>query len=229
MPLEQVTVVQNRGHQALVGYDSSKDLAVVALRGTLSFQDVIADVQNYHMDDYVLCDGCQVGTGWLEACEALLIGITEALASIVAQRPTVRIVITGHSLGAAMAPLLLGELLTASEPTLYSAVKWPVYTFGQPRVGNAAYAQWASEKFQIYRAVHHDDPVPHVPPPALGFSHISTEVWYAEEGTGPGSYMICDASGEDQECSAGTLLSAETTDHCRYLDHDICQCEPSGF
>jgi hypothetical protein len=35
MPLQEVTVVQNEGHQALVGYDESRGAAVVALRGSL--------------------------------------------------------------------------------------------------------------------------------------------------------------------------------------------------
>lgn len=127
-----------------------------------------------------------------------------------------------------MAPLFLAELAN-SEPSLYSAVSLPVYTFGQPRGGNAAYASWASEKFDLYRVVHHDDPVPHLPPPALGFVQMNSEVWYAESGTGLGYYEVCDGSGEDQQCSAGTLVSGDFTDHTTYLDHDICQCDPSGF
>ena len=56
-----------------------------------------------------------------------------------------------------------------------------------------------------YRVVHHDDPVPHLPPPALKFVHMSTEVWYVESGTGDGNFMVCNGSGEDQQCSGGTF------------------------
>ncbi len=49
---------------------------------------------------------------------------------------------------------------------------------------------------------------------------------YAESGTGPGNYEVCDGSGEDPQCSLGTLLSAEITDHLSYLDHVCTSCKP---
>ena len=81
-----------------------------------------------------------------------------------------------------MAPILLAEL-SNSEPSLYNAVATPVYTFGQPRGGNAAYAAWASDTFDIYRVVHHDDPVPHLPPPALGFVAVIHQQTHALHST----------------------------------------------
>ena len=74
-----------------------------------------------------------------------------------------------------MTPIFLAEL-SSSEPLLSSMVTSPVYTFGQPRGGNEAYAAWASETFSIYRVVHHDDPVPHLPPPALGFVAVGSAI-----------------------------------------------------
>ena len=65
-----------------------------------------------------------------------------------------------------------------------------------------------------YRVVHHDDPVPHLPTPLMG-------------GIGRGQYEVCDGSGEDQQCSSGTMLSAEITDHLthlRDLTHPIHDC-----
>ena len=58
---------------------------------------------------------------------------------------------------------------------------------------------------------------------------MNTEVWYVESGTGMGYYTVCDGSGEDQQCSSGTLLNGEFADHTTYMDHDICHCDPSGF
>ena len=49
---------------------------------------------------------------------------------------------------------------------------------------------------------------------------------YAEKGVGKGLYEVCDSSGEDPECSKGTLLSGQITDHLTYLDHPICGCKP---
>jgi predicted lipase len=51
------------------------------------------------------------------------------------------------------------------------------YTFGQPRVGNAAFAQFynSSSVTAHYRTVHNHDIVPHLPLEAMGISlrHLS--------------------------------------------------------
>ena len=58
-------------------------------------------------------------------------------------------------------------------------------------------------------------------------SHLCSSVCrYVESGTGLGYYEVCDGSGEDPQCSFGTLLSAEITDHLSYLDHAVCGCKP---
>lgn len=62
-----------------------------------SLEDWIADLQSATMTEYAYCDGCQVGTGWLTACESLQSGVTEALAGIVSHHADkdLRIVVTG--------------------------------------------------------------------------------------------------------------------------------------
>ena len=229
LPLSEVNVVNHKGHQVLVGFDGES--IVAAFRGSLSPQDWWADAENAALTDYSECDLCKVGLGWYKAVEAVGDLVISAISDIDSRHPNSPVIITGHSLGAAMAPLFLVDLEDAS-PSLASQVVFPIYTFGQPRVGNLEFAAWADERFgegTWFRVVHDNDPVPHLPPPALGFVHMATEVFYMESGTGPGFYEVCDGSGEDQQCSAGTLISGDFTDHNEYLDHDIHQCHPSGF
>ena len=52
------------------------------------------------------------------------------------------------------------------------------------------------------------------------------EVWYSENGIGGGQYEVCNGSGEDVQCSSGTLLSGEITDHLTYLRHSVTGCQP---
>ncbi|GMI27011.1 hypothetical protein TeGR_g1224 [Tetraparma gracilis] len=221
--LEEVNLVENKGHAALVGWDGSA--VVVALRGSLSAQDWIDDAKNAVLTDYPECEGCRVGLGWYDTCKDMAELTIAAAREVAANHPGAPLIITGHSLGAAVAPLFYAEV---AKTELKEQVQFPVYTFGQPRVGNDVYAKWFEGQIEDagewYRVVHNNDPVPHLPPPALGFTHMSTEIYYMESGTGPGFYQVCDGSGEDQQCSAGTLVSGNFNDHNEYIDHDIHQC-----
>lgn len=89
---------------------------------------------------------------------------------VLATHADARVVVTGHSLGAAMASLLLANGTVCSgldQITFGHLVERPVYTFGQPRVGNSQYAEWMTRHLfpsgEWYRVVHHEDPVPHLP------------------------------------------------------------------
>jgi hypothetical protein len=75
-----------------------------------------------------------------------------------------RLVITGHSKGAALATLAAWRLWQEGRPVD------AVYTFGGPRVGNAAFAR--SYPAPLYRFENRDDPVPHLPPPPRLAKHL---------------------------------------------------------
>ena len=74
----------------MLGYDEARKRVMVALRGTLSFMDVIDDIENAVAVDYGECDGCKVGAGWLDATTKLMEGITEALKGLVGKWGEVR-------------------------------------------------------------------------------------------------------------------------------------------
>jgi hypothetical protein len=82
--------------------------------------------------------------------------------------------ITGHSLGGALATLACRQLQADSFPVQAT------YTFGGPRVGNAAFA--ASLPAPLYRFVLGDDIVPHLPPRDV-YQHGGVEVSLTSEGT----------------------------------------------
>jgi predicted lipase len=68
--------------------------------------------------------------------------------------------ITGHSLGGAIAVILMTHL-QADEYTIGSVI-----TFGQPKVTNEAGVQHIDDS-PVLRIIHHDDLVPLVPPLSL--------------------------------------------------------------
>ena len=102
--------------------------------------------------------------------------------------------VTGHSLGAALA-LLNGMAL------LKEGVTSTMINFGQPRVGDNAYAAFVEKKLpKMWRHVHHKDTVPHIPPenvPLEQFLHSANEIYEDAEGK---TFKRC-VGGEDRTCA----------------------------
>jgi predicted lipase len=97
-----------------------------------------------------------------------------------------RLIVTGHSLGAALATLAALDL-KANFPQLNIIL----YNFGSPRVGNTDFASYYQSKIGTsWRITNNRDIVPHYPPQLLTYHHIATEVW--ERGS---QYTICNSSG----------------------------------
>ena len=118
------------------------------------------------------------------------------------------IIITGHSLGAALATLVAGRL-NVSTVTLY--------TFGSPRVGNK---KWNSmQEFTHYRFRNNNDIVTRVPPRWLGFKHHGEMKYFDYKdmiNTGSGSWFMF------RNWIMGlyrSLFSLKTWDS--FSDHDI--------
>lgn len=101
--------------------------------------------------------------------------IEEALESVFAisndqdQRP-LRICISGHSLGAALATIAgmhISQILERIGKR--EKVNLTTYTFASPRVGNSAFAKECNLRFKTYRMANSEDIVPGVPPAVFRF------------------------------------------------------------
>jgi hypothetical protein len=99
--------------------------------------------------------------------------------------PAEAVYLTGHSLGGAMAVLMAAMTATDDDLTDVWGLVRAVYTYGQPMVGNAAFAK-AIEALglpmggtlgtRIARYVYNRDVVPSLPPMALGsYAHTGAE------------------------------------------------------
>ncbi|XP_024310813.1 lipase isoform X3 [Brachypodium distachyon] len=97
-------------------------------------------------------------------------------------------------------------------------------TFGQPRVGNPAFAAYFSEQVpRTIRVTHENDIVPHLPPYFyyLGqwtYHHFAREVWLHETVVGnvvTKNETVCDCTGEDPTCSR-SVYGRSVADHLEY-------------
>lgn len=198
-----------------VGYDRAKDMIIVSFRGS-------ANVQNW-IEDFIFektsynCKGCEIHTGFFADYLLIEAKLNEKVAGLLGKHPTALILTTGHSMGAAMAEIGGLRLKAKFGQTTI------VHNFGSPRWGNAALAQYAGARVDaIFRVVHNRDIVPHLPPEPLEYHHSGHEVFWDE---GMISYVLCSASGEDQNCSNKYAPKYSAADHDFYfLDLGSIKC-----
>tara|TARA_R110002074_G_scaffold25215_1_gene74914 strand:- start:4627 stop:5382 length:756 start_codon:yes stop_codon:yes gene_type:complete len=126
------------------------DYVVIALRGTepTKVKDMLADIKAWPSESDT--DG-KVHAGFKAEIDKLY----PALVKWLKPKSKKKLIITGHSLGAAMATILASRL----KPTTPDLV---LYTFGCPRVGNR---EWGVQfdDIEAYRFVNTNDIIPQVP------------------------------------------------------------------
>ncbi|KAL1876894.1 hypothetical protein VTK73DRAFT_9047 [Phialemonium thermophilum] len=199
---------------------ASKAKTVVSLRGPASDITgfVAADLVNslivvleFNLVPHNICGGCQVHSGFLRAWDEVSAAVQAGVATARATHPSFAVVATGHSLGAAIATLAVSSMRTPAA----GAVPIDLYTYGSPRVGNAAFATFVASQNSTgsirgagYRVTHLADPVPRLPPLCFGFQHLSPEYWLATGTATTTDYDVADVVVCDgpacRSCNAGT-------------------------
>ena len=133
-----------------------------------------------------------------------------------AQHKDKEILITGHSLGAALGQLCAIEVSEYMQEQAYNGQIY-LYTFGSPRWGNKVMVKhFASLVAFHYRVVNEKDVVPTLPYEDLGlkshYHHSWTEIWYKKDS--PLKFKECDGSGEDSDCD---YIGYSISDHLHYM------------
>ncbi|KAI8870804.1 alpha/beta-hydrolase [Ramicandelaber brevisporus] len=99
--------------------------------------------------------------------------------------PPVEVVVTGHSLGGALATLMALQLTRQLSTIVSDRVRLTLSTFGQPRIGNDAFALLVHRRLcntksgghRCYRVTANRDIVTQLPPMMFDFKHHPHEVY----------------------------------------------------
>jgi hypothetical protein len=188
---------------------NSDGTALLAFRGTQP--DSVADI----------ADDLEAAlTGWPESAGRVHAGFAAATRSLM---PAVErwikdagicshdLIVTGHSLGAAMATLC-ASIVPCS---------WLV-TLGSPRVGDESFVS-SVKAINVRRIVDCCDIVTRLPPPVAGYTHLSTPIYIDRQGAteeDPSQSVIdadCSVARvrylEDCSWKVGTVLVRDLADH----------------
>jgi hypothetical protein len=150
--------------------------AYVIFRGTRTVKEWIRNL-SIGLSPYIVPGHGEVHDGFLRTYTSIRKVMAEALSEMKGRH---RLVVAGHSLGAALATLAVPDM----EKNLSLKVT-ALYTFGSPRVGNDAFVGAFNRETErrSFRITNTSDIVTSVPPPApiagrfgAYFSHVGTPV-----------------------------------------------------
>ncbi|KAJ7980222.1 Lipase [Quillaja saponaria] len=210
--------------QGFVGVAKDLNAIVIAFRGTQesSIQNWIEDLFWKQLDlNYPDMPDAMVHLGFYHAYHNTTIrpSILNAVKRAKKFYGDINIMVTGHSMGGAMAAFCGLDLVVN-----HKAHNVQVMTFGQPRIGNAVFASYYGELVpNTIRVTNDHDIVPHLPPyyryfPQKTYHHFAREVWLYNIGLGSLVYRVekvCDLSGEDPSCS-NSVTGNSISDHLTY-------------
>ncbi|XP_071179918.1 lipase ZK262.3-like [Mytilus edulis] len=209
-------------HVAVLMISKKKKTIVLAYRGTTDFTQLTDEALSVLLKFKVQSD---IGKGevqnyFKQAHDTLYECVEESVQAQMSTYPDYNFLVTGHSLGGAIASL-------ASARLLYEGIvpkdKSALYTFGMPRVGDREYALEHNKLVNnSWRVVHGADQVPNLPLstglPSGPFHHRS-EVFYTNDRMLPTDtdYIVCPGS-DNFSCGRSISLNGNiTNDHKIYF------------
>ena len=218
----KVTDVLYDSRTDLQGFIGIKSTSIyIAFRGSSSILNWLDDfeVKKVPYTTFTECINCKVHNGFFKAAANLKTQTLDAIYKLKFQYPNYDIIVTGHSLGGAIAQLIAMELYAKS-------IISQLYNYGQPRVGNMEYSEFVNKKInEIWRFTHNKDMVPHVPPlKEMDYHHSCGEIFQDKLN----NLHICSVIDcEDPACADQySVYETNVKDHETYLNHTL-SCKES--
>ncbi|CAK69504.1 unnamed protein product (macronuclear) [Paramecium tetraurelia] len=197
--------------QAYVGYNKKENLVVVVYRSTQDFINWYNNIK-FFKHDFGDCKNCKVHLGFWETYDDVSAEVLAAAKHLKEKYPTSKLLVTGHSLGGAVAYLAAVDLKKLGYNVDY------FFTYGSPRIGSHEFAVWFTSfvgATEHWRVTHYRDMVIHQPPSSFSYKHPPQEVWYAHDNK---SYKICSGGIDEDPTCANSIIGDSAADHTSYFN-----------
>jgi hypothetical protein len=190
--LEAVKIVKDPkdNFQGLVGYSTQYNAILIAFRGSMDMMNWIDNITFIKKRAYAEYPTVKVHQGFFWVYRSVADQLIPQVKKLQEAHPDASVMVTGHSLGAAVAAICTFELQFLEKVNVDA-----LYTFGEPRVGNSAFSGFLhNTSINVFRITHSRDVVPHLPPTWVGFEHMTREV-------------MCGCIGMRRESEIGVVLT----------------------
>jgi predicted lipase len=209
-----------------------KNTIVVSFRGSADVQNWLRNLDATQTWPYEENPNIAVHAGFYAVFQSIEQSIRAGVLDALAQCPTCdKLLCTGHSLGAAIAGLCAFEYSDVFRGSHAGPRRLNVsmINFGMPRLGNRAFSRHFAKRplHRVWRNVHANDIVPHVPlqyqfPYFDSFEHVSTQYWWPDDNVT--DFRECNGP-EDPTCSDSVpLWETSIEDHETYLGVTKISC-----
>lgn len=186
---------------------TDEKLIVVAFRGSKTNEQVLDQILTRIVgkdDDFIA--GGKVSRYYNNAAKNMYPCVRESLSELMTENPSYRILVLGHSLGAALASLTAAMLVYDN---IVSSSNLDLYTFGMPRVGDKDFAYNFDKLVESsWVVIRNRDFVPHFPPcpiscqvPFNGPFHHKRQIFYPNLEMNVSSPYITCQGNEEYSCS----------------------------
>ncbi|KAI9294161.1 alpha/beta-hydrolase, partial [Neoconidiobolus thromboides FSU 785] len=165
----------NTQTRAIIAVDKTKKEIIISFRGSSNLRNWFQNVQTLPFNSEQAIIDATVHSGFKTCNDNLKKLYIPVIKKLVKKYPKFTVVVTGHSLGGAVATL---ATLSINFEVRIKFSKMRLVTFCQPRVGNDKFAAWMNKNvLDSTRFTNNNDPVPRLPISSFGFVHQHTEVY----------------------------------------------------
>ncbi|KAJ7614638.1 lipase, partial [Mycena polygramma] len=210
-----------------VGYSPSLKRVIVAHEGTPCSISLLTDASLLQTTlDSVLFPGLNSGilvhSGFAEEHAKTATSILTAVKTALAKFNADHVTIVGHSLVSRGALALLDSVYLPLH--LPPSVKFSTITYGMPRVGNPAFANYVDAHVSLTHINNQKDPIPILPSACIHSLHLAGEVHIQASG----EWMACPGQENPSEfCSAGDvpdIFAGSIANHDGPYDAVVVSC-----
>ena len=206
-----------------IAVDDVHKVVVLAFRGAQSAPNWIQNM-NFDHAPSDLCDDCEVHDGFWEMWKGVRNKLFEDVDQALGKNPGYRFVVTGHSLGGALATLAAASFRKRDK---HFAEFTELFSYAAPRVGTGATADFLTmQSNKSYRITSGHDYVPRLPAATFGYMHMSPEYWIERYGVNPRPEDIDILTGafNNKGNSGSRIWQFSKKSHRQYFMDNISGC-----